>query len=88
MEQKMLRRLWIALFVLLTACVGRNPTTSTPVPPTNTVPPTSRPGCTVISPMPTPGPTQRSLFPPVSDADWVRGPDTASITIIEYSDFQ
>jgi len=45
-------------------------------------------GCTVISPRPTPGPTQDSLFPPVSDADWTVGPQTAAVTFIEYSDFQ
>ena len=45
-------------------------------------------GCTVVSPQPTPGPTEQSLFPPVSDQDWVQGPETASITIIEYGDFQ
>lgn len=44
--------------------------------------------CTVISPQPTPGPTEQSLFPPVSEDDWVSGPDTAAVTIIEYSDFQ
>lgn len=46
------------------------------------------PGCTVISARPTPGPTEQSLYPPVSEEDWVSGPDDASITIIEYSDFQ
>ncbi len=50
--------------------------------------PTTPPGCTVVSPRPTPGPTQQSLFPPVGEDDWVRGPDTASVTLIEYSDFQ
>jgi hypothetical protein len=44
--------------------------------------------CTVISPQPTPGPTEQSLFPPVSDADWAVGADTAAVTFIEYSDFQ
>lgn len=45
-------------------------------------------GCTTVSPHPTPGPTQESLFTPVSEADWVYGPYTATMTIIEYSDFQ
>lgn len=44
--------------------------------------------CTVVSRQPTPGPTEKSLFPPVSASDWVEGPDAAAITIIEYSDFQ
>ncbi len=46
------------------------------------------PGCTVISPQPTPGPTEASLFPPVTDKDWAIGVPTATVTIIEYSDFQ
>lgn len=46
------------------------------------------PGCTVITRIPTPGPTPVSIFPLVSDADWVKGPAGAKITIIEYSDFQ
>ena len=45
-------------------------------------------GCTVVAKRPTPGPTQASLFPPVTEDDHVRGPDTAKVTIIEYSDFQ
>jgi hypothetical protein len=42
----------------------------------------------VISPKNTPGPTEQSLFPPVTDKDWSTGPKDARITLIEYSDFQ
>jgi hypothetical protein len=45
-------------------------------------------GCTVITKKPTPGPTAESIFPPVSATDWVKGPASAKVTIIEYSDFQ
>jgi hypothetical protein len=45
-------------------------------------------GCTAISPKPTPGSTEQSLFPLVGPQDWLRGPITATITIIEYGDFQ
>jgi hypothetical protein len=48
----------------------------------------SMPGCTAKSLFPTPDPTTEALFPPVGEQDWVRGPDTASVTLIEYSDFQ
>lgn len=43
--------------------------------------------CTVVSTIPTPGPTEQSLFPPVGTGDWTQGPDTAQVTFIEYSDF-
>jgi hypothetical protein len=45
-------------------------------------------GCTVIARQPTPGPTQTSLYPPVTEADHTKGPENARVTIIEYSDFQ
>jgi cyclophilin family peptidyl-prolyl cis-trans isomerase/protein-disulfide isomerase len=44
--------------------------------------------CVVISRIPTPSATESSLFPPPSSADWSVGPDTASVTFMEYSDFQ
>lgn len=46
------------------------------------------PGCTVVSRDPTPGPTEASIFPLVTEKDWVQGPMTATATILEYSDFQ
>ena len=45
-------------------------------------------GCTVITKKPTPGPTAQTIYPPVTDLDWVKGPASAKVTIIEYSDFQ
>ena len=48
----------------------------------------SMPGCTAKSLFPTPNPTMEALFPPVNEEDWARGPETASVTLIEYSDFQ
>jgi len=45
-------------------------------------------GCTVVTQKPTSGSTAESIFPPVSDSDWVKGPADAKVTIIEYSDFQ
>lgn len=53
-----------------------------------TVPGLSVNGCTVQSPFPTPGPTEQALLPPPGEADWVKGLDSASVTLTEYSDFQ
>ncbi len=46
------------------------------------------PGCTVSSAKPTTGPTPESVFGGVTAQDWVTGPETATVTLIEYSDFQ
>jgi hypothetical protein len=65
-----------------------------PLPEVSPTPTDDQPGnpaeanCTVVSQQPTPGPTEQSLFPPVSKTDWVRGPEDAKVTIIEYGDFQ
>jgi protein-disulfide isomerase len=45
-------------------------------------------GCTVVTQKPTPGPTPIPVYPPVTGSDWVKGPASAKVTIIEYSDFQ
>ncbi len=45
-------------------------------------------GCTVVTQKPTPGPTEESNIPPITETDWVKGPANAKVTIIEYSDFQ
>lgn len=45
-------------------------------------------GCTVVSPKPTPGATQQSLFPPITQSDWIKGADEGNVQILEYGDFQ
>jgi hypothetical protein len=59
------------------------------VSPTTTQPaiPTRQPGCTVRTRI-SPNPTVESLLSPVADTDWTQGRSDASVTIIEYSDFQ
>jgi cyclophilin family peptidyl-prolyl cis-trans isomerase/protein-disulfide isomerase len=44
--------------------------------------------CTSFSAAPTPGPDAPSLFPPITDADHVRGPQDAIVTIMVYGDLQ
>jgi hypothetical protein len=44
--------------------------------------------CQSISLEPTPDAKESSLFPPVTEDDNVVGPKDASMTIIEYGDFQ
>ncbi len=62
------------------------PTTVVTVPAQASILPDS--GCTVITQKPTPGPTAETIYPPITGADWIKGPDTAKVTILEYSDFQ
>src|SRR5690606_26432351 len=61
------------------------PLTSTPIIPT-TPPQTFT--CTKLDVVPTSTPNSASLFPPVSGADFTIGPADASVTLIEYCDFQ
>ena len=87
----------LALLLILPACAARPvtapagtglPATQRPLKPTASATGTRAPGCTVASLKPTAGPTQQSLFPVSKQGDQVQGPDTATVTIIEYSDFQ
>ena len=93
----------IATF-LLAACGGQQAVIITPAPivdpnadplPMATIDPTRLAGeaivpaaCTVVKLVPTQGPTEESLFPPVSGKDWGLGPEDAALTILEYSDLQ
>jgi hypothetical protein len=79
----------LILFTVLLAACGGAPSaapTQEKVKPAAAV--TSRPGCTVVSRKPTPGPTQQSQLAPANERDWSRGPAEAYVTIIEYGDFQ
>lgn len=84
------------LAVLLAGCAAPVQTQTEPyatasVPPTSRAPlpsPTHAPGCTVKANLPAPDPTVESLLPRLTPEDWTRGPDTAAVTILEYSNFQ
>ncbi len=55
---------------------------STPAPST----PAASVGCSVVSAAPTP--SSSSLLPPITSADYTRGPDAAAVTLLYYCDFQ
>ena len=77
----------------VTTAASQAPATTEPSPAQPTSPVTqgaqlAAAKCTVVSGLPTPGPTEQSLFPPPGSEDWIMGLDTARITLTEYSDFQ
>ena len=81
----------LALLALaLSACAGSATTVVSNPPAGQQTQPqeTRKPGCTMVSRKPTPGPTEQALLPPVHAKDWVEGPEDAYVTLIEYSDFQ
>lgn len=92
-----MRKLWFTVLIisvvgslLLSACGQAKPPaslTAKPVATENTSAPKME--CQVVSMTPTQGPTEVSMFPPPGEADWVHGENpAATLTIIEYSDFQ
>lgn len=98
-----MRKLWLNIAltaaVLLSAC-GQSGLSKLPVPAGPTATPSAAPvatrnvnavemECTLVSMDPTPGPTEASIFPPVSKDDWVLGEsENPELTVIVYSDFQ
>ena len=79
----------VPILAVLAACSpsGQTPTVVIPIS-TETPPPLAESTCQSISLEPTPDAKISSLFPPVSETDHVKGPQDASMTIIEYGDFQ
>ncbi len=79
---------------MLNACASGSVPASTPTAlPTQPVPSTltptaAAPTCTSTNSIPTPAPSEESLFPAVSADDRVRGMDDAAVTLINYSDYQ
>ena len=77
--------------LLLAACGGESPPTTGEAPgPESTLETAagSSANCVVAAEEPSEETTQASLFPPVSETDWVAGADDAAVTLIEYADFQ
>jgi cyclophilin family peptidyl-prolyl cis-trans isomerase/protein-disulfide isomerase len=46
------------------------------------------PSCVPNEPNPTPPAEVREIFDPKPEEDWIKGPDDAAVTIVEYADFQ
>ena len=77
----------LLLIVLVSACTTSNATPATDtVLPTNMIP--TQPACITVATNPTPGPETPSIFPPITEADHVRGAEDGIITILDYSDYQ
>jgi cyclophilin family peptidyl-prolyl cis-trans isomerase/protein-disulfide isomerase len=78
----------ILISLLLISC-GSFASPTAQVNPTapNLIIPTQTP-CITVASEPTPGPETPSIFPPVTEADQVRGAEAGLITILDYSDYQ
>jgi len=50
--------------------------------------PPSPPTCIPNPPRPTPNEEDLAVFTPDPETDWIKGPEDAAITIVEYADFQ
>lgn len=80
------------IFFLL-ACSSQTqstPTADIPIAPSPIIPttPPQTFTCTKLDVTPTSTPNAANLFPPVSGADYTLGPANASVTLIQYCDFQ
>ena len=49
---------------------------------------TTEPTCVPDEPKPTPPPEILEVFSPDPEIDWIKGPEDAAVTIVEYGDFQ
>jgi cyclophilin family peptidyl-prolyl cis-trans isomerase/protein-disulfide isomerase len=74
--------------ITLTPPATLEPTLSSTQSPTAAITPSGPATCQVIAAVPTPDATAQAILPAASAADWITGSGTASITVIEYGDFQ
>ncbi len=74
--------------VLLAACSSPTAMTSASVPQPTALPAstTAGLGCSVVNVPPTP--SASSLLPPITASDYIRGPESAAVTLLYYCDFE
>jgi len=79
----------LLMTILLSACSGKSTVTTTPTPSGTAVPTPvgAKPGECQIAPSIFQPQPAAATYAPISASDHVLGPDTALMTIIEYSDF-
>ncbi len=78
----------LLLSLIVTACASSTVTPNGTAPVIQTVVVPTTPPCIALPVEPTPGPDAPSIFPPITDADHIRGPESATVAILDYSDFQ
>jgi cyclophilin family peptidyl-prolyl cis-trans isomerase/protein-disulfide isomerase len=87
-----MRKFWLYLVLLaalvITACVPQQPAAVTPVVPTDN-PASVKMECQVVGALvTTPDATLTAKFPPNREGEWAKGSPTATLRVIEYSDYQ
>lgn len=90
-----MHKLWLLIVTTMAFVLAACSAVKAPTPDTIAQPavPTQDPNatpmeCQVARIIPAPDPTDVALFPPAGPTDWVRGKESATLTITEYSDFQ
>ena len=74
--------------ILLSACGSKTATPIAPTPTVTTAVTGAQPGqCDVAPAVLTAQPASAATYAPISASDHVKGPDSAVMTVIEYSDF-
>jgi len=85
----MKRLVWLAAIgMLAVACSSQSASDVPTAPPAATSPPLPSAPAGPSVPTATPQPITREQVVLPQPDDWVRGPDTASVTFIEWGDFQ
>jgi len=77
-----------AILLSLVSCTATPQPTPEPIILVTPIIAPTQPACTAFTTAPTPGPDAPSLFPPITSADHILGPQDAPVTIMVYGDLQ